>query len=193
MKFYISKFKEIATKENGKFHFIDEGMAIGFGVRSPQATFQLQIPYKDYIIYTSNKVGTQYIGKFICKLPISLKALEFEIKTKTHLSTLFSLNKKKRFKIFTKNQSLYDFLVNNKSLDTLNSVAKTDIFEPMIRGEMINFSYDLKVTYHLEFDNWVQVLNPLIIFYKEVIDFIDSKNRNTIINSKRIDSRKHIP
>ncbi len=178
MKYYINRFKEIANKESGKFYFTDEDISIGMGVRSPHVTFQLKIPYKEYIIYISNKTGTQYVGTYVCKLPISLKASEFEIRTKTHLSTLFSINKKSRFKIVTQDQGLYSFLKNNKSLQSLNTVAKADIFEPIIEGEIIDSSYVVKVTYHLEFDNWTQVLEPLISFYKELINFLENKNRN---------------
>jgi hypothetical protein len=94
------------------------------------------------------------------------------------LSTLFSINKKNRFKIATQDQTLYHFLKSNKSLEILNPVAKADIFEPSIEGKITESSYVIRVAYHLEFDNWTQVLEPLISFYKELIDFLESKNRN---------------
>ncbi len=94
------------------------------------------------------------------------------------MSTLFSINKKNRFKIATQDQELYHFLKSNTSLETLNIVAKADIFEPLIEGNPTESSYVIRVAYHLEFDNWTQVLEPLISFYKELIDFLESKNRN---------------
>lgn len=175
MKYYINRFKEIAAKEQGTFYFSDEGLLVGWGVRSPQATFQLEVPYKGHVIYISNKVGNQFTGKCICKLPLGLKAPDFTIKTKSHLSTLFSFNKKNRFKIDSKHKKLITYLKKNDSIKVLNQVAKNDIFEPTIYGKNTKTDYQLIIKYHLEFDNWTQVLQPIITFKKELIDVLEHK------------------
>ncbi|WP_299764862.1 hypothetical protein [uncultured Dokdonia sp.] len=180
MKFYIDIFKNIASEENGKFYFSDEGLAIGWGVRSPQMTFQLEIPYKDYIIYISNKTGTQYIGRCICKLPLAIKAPDFTIETKSHFSTLFSFNKNNRFKIISKHKKLSVFLKDNDTLKQLNKIAKDSIFEPTISGTNSETEYILTTKYHLEFDNWTHVLKPLIKLNKELINILTTRDYSLV-------------
>lgn len=180
MKFYINKFKEIATKENGTFYFSDSDIGIGGGVHSPHVILQLKIPYKGYEISITNKTGTNFVGTYSCALPLALKAPDFTIQTRNHLSTLFSRNKKNRFKIETEHVKLNEFFENSSSLNALNTIAKDTVFEPYIYGKNSETEYQFKIEYHLQFDNWTQVLEPLIAFNKEIIDtFI---NRSYILN-----------
>lgn len=176
MKFYINRFKEIATKENGTFYFSDNDINIGGGVRSPHVILQLKIPYKDYEISITNKTGTNFVGTYSCTLPLALKAPDFTIQTRNHLATLFSRNKKKRFKITTEHDKLNTFFDKSPSLNVLNTIAKNTVFEPYIYGKNSDIDYQFKIEYHLQFDNWTQVLEPLISFNKEMIDTLESRS-----------------
>ncbi|MEP0265186.1 hypothetical protein [Dokdonia sp.] len=176
MKFYINKFKEIAAKENGTFYFSDSDIGIGGGVRSPHVILQLRIPYKDYEIFINNKTGTSFVGTYSCTLPLALKAPDFTIQTRNHLSTLFSRNKKNRFKITTEQEKLNEFLKKSSSLNALNTIAKDTIFEPYIYGKNSETDYQFKIEYHLQFNNWTQVLEPLITFNKEIIDALENRS-----------------
>ena len=175
MRYYINRFKEIATKEQGKFYFSDDDIDIGGGIYSPNVIFHLKIPYKGYEISIINRTSTAYVGTYYCTLPLGLKAPDFTIETRSHLSTLFSRNKKKRFKITTGHAKLHTFLENSTTLNTLNTIARDHIFEPYIRGVNTSTEYQFKIEYHLQFDNWTQVLEPLIAFKKELIDVLEYK------------------
>ncbi len=176
MRYYINKFKEIVIKENGTFYFSDNDIDIGDGVNSPRVIFYLKIPYKNYEISIINETGTAYVGTYFCSLPLALKAPDFTIETRSHLSTLFSRNKKKRFKITTEHTKLNEFLNKNSSLTMLNTIAKDTIFEPYFYGKKSKTDYQFKIEYHLQFDNWTQVLEPLIAFNKEMIDALESRS-----------------
>lgn len=176
MKYYINIFKEIAAKEQGTFYFSDNVLDIGGGIDSPNVIFHLKIPYKGHEISIINKTGTSFVGTYYCTLPLGLKAPDFTIETRSHFSTLFSRNKKKRFKIATDHTKLNTFLEKSTTLNTLNTIAKDHIFEPYIYGINTSTEYQLKIEYHLQFDNWTQVLEPLIAFKKELIDALEYKS-----------------
>ncbi|WP_299208505.1 hypothetical protein [uncultured Dokdonia sp.] len=176
MDFYVNIFKNIASKEQGAFYFSDSDLDIGGGLYSPNVVFHLKIPYKHHQISIINKMGTSYVGIYSCVLPLSLKAPDFTINTKSHLSTLFSTDKKDRFKIVTHHRKLQTFLERSTSLKALNTIAKDTAFESYICGRNSTNEYELKIEYHLQFDNWTQVLEPLIAFQKELITLFESKN-----------------
>lgn len=52
----------------------------------------------------------------------------------------------------------------------MKAIAKETSFEPTIIGENTREGYNLIVEYSLLFDNWTQVIEPIIKFYKEFVD-----------------------
>ncbi len=177
-----SEFRKIAESENGKFYYHDEDISIGMGVRSPNVIFILDLSYKECPIKIKNTTGTAYYGLITSKILTNNKPLEFELTTRSHLSTLF-WRKNDRFKIETDYTTLNQFLKNSTSLSKLNQIAKKTKFHPLIKGEFQSDGYKLTTKYHLEFSDWTQVLVPLINFYKEFIDKFQERNANNAYNS----------
>ena len=164
-----SEFKRIADKENGKLSYKDQDISIGGGVRSPKVIYLLKIDHKGNEITILNETGTSFVAKVMCQFSVSEKTLDFELDTRSHLSTLFS-RKKNRFKITGKNPNLDLFFYHNDALRKLNDIAGATCFEPHITGKYNNKSYELATKYHLQFEDWTQVLEPLIDFHKTFID-----------------------
>ncbi|WP_298321387.1 hypothetical protein [uncultured Aquimarina sp.] len=177
---YKKLFKELAEKENGKFYYQDNDIAIGGGVRSPNVIFKIKFKYKDNEFTIINRTGTAYVGTISCELSKDLQPIEFELNTISHLKNLF-LRKKSRFKINTHNRNLKDFLSKNSSLKLLSKIADKEDFSPIITCQN-DCSWEITTKYHLEFDNWTQVLEPIIELYKELIDEFEKRIAN--ISSK---------
>ncbi|WP_290701839.1 hypothetical protein [Lacinutrix sp.] len=163
-----SFFKELTKKENGKFDFHDKDIGLGGGVRSPNVIYKVEFKYKENEFTIINRTGTAYVGNINCKLSKTIQPIEFELNTISHLKNLF-LRKKSRFKIITDNKNLDSFLRKNNALKLLIKIANKENFSPLIRCKKDEL-WSISSEYHLEFDNWTQVIEPIIEFYKNLID-----------------------
>lgn len=163
------EFKRIAEKEGGKLSYQDKDISIGGGVKSPKLVFLLKINHKGHDISIVNETGTSFVAKITCHLPVSKTSLNFDLTTKSHLSTLFSRTKN-RFKIDSNNSNLDAFIKNDLALKQLNALANETTFAPSISGNYNEDSYTLVTKYHLQFSDWTQVIEPLIAFYRAFID-----------------------
>lgn len=181
---FKTEFKRIAEKENGKFYFEDENISIGLGVRSPNVTYIVKFSYKNSSFTVYNRTGTAYVGEVVCNLPSTTQIIPFEISSISHLSNLF-LRKKSRFKIKSKNKNLLYFLEQNKAFNELIKIAKKENFSPLILSHINNNQKEIVAKYHLEFDNWTQVLYPLIELFKNLADEFEKRIANISESSYR--------
>ena len=168
---YKTIFREIADKENGKFYYQDKDISGGLGVRSPNVTFKLVFDYKGNHFTIVNQVGTAYVGTISCRLSKTIQPIVFKINTISHFKNLF-LRKKSKFTIETDNDNLDFFLNKNASLKLLSKIADKDNFTPVITCEKNDY-WSVESTYHLEFDNWTDVINPTIQLFKDLIKEFD--------------------
>ncbi len=178
-------FKKIAEKENGKFHFQDSDLLVGGGVRSPKVIYLVKFEYKDCEFSILNTTGTSYEGNITCKLAKNLQSIAFEITTISHIANLF-LRKKSRLKVKAENENISYFLTHNKAIKELSAIAKKENYSPWMVCDTEKHTIVSK--YHLEFDNWTEVIEPTINLYKGLIDEFEksiahlnhSQYRNTI-------------
>ncbi len=171
-----SYFEELAAKENGVFQYKDTTVGLGDGSRSPVVTFLLKFTYKEVDVIIKNETGTAYYGTIIAKINGAKKSMDFEIETISHFKKLF-LRNKNQYRIKAKHNGIKTFLANNQAIKELAEISKKTVFEPYIKGESHETTYSLVTKYHLQFDDWTQVLEPFIKFYKDFID--EFENRNT--------------
>ncbi len=164
-----TEFKRVAEKVNGKFYFKDETLDIGGGVRSPDVTFLIKFVHKGVEVAAMNQTGTSFVGTVLCSYPERPKKFKFEIDNRSYLSRLF-FRKKPPFIIKTQNKNLDYFFRHNKALKALSDIAKKVQFEPFFSGKNVKGKYKVITKYHLEFDDWTQVLEPLVQFYIDLID-----------------------
>ncbi len=175
-------FKELAEKEGGKFSYSDEDISIGMGVRSPSVIFQVKFDYKGNEFLIDNRTGTNFVAKIICKVSPELRHVNFSLESRSPLSSLFSRNKSK-FKISCTNQNFLHFLNTDKSLNKIGEIAQKTKFHPEIKCNGENRNVEIVSKYHLEFEDWTQVIEPLIQFYKNVIDEFEN-NYKYLSNSQ---------
>jgi hypothetical protein len=160
-----SFFETLAEQENGKLTINSENVSTNIGAKSPSIIYKLRLNYKECEIIINYKTGTSFVGNINCKLSKNIKATPFEINTISQLKSLF-YRKNNRFKIITKKEYFYNFLINNEPLKYLNQVSIKENFTPIIICETNNIDCE----FHLEFKNPTQVVKPLIEFLKNVID-----------------------
>lgn len=181
---FKSEFKRIAEKENGKFYFEDKDISIGLGVRSPNVTYIIKFEYNNSNFTIYNRTGTAYVGEISCDLPSTTPITHFEITSISHLLNLF-IRKKSRFKIKSENKNLNYFLENNLALKQLNKIAKKENFSPLIHTYSDNKQKKIITKYHLEFNNWTQVIEPIIELFKNLTDEFEKGIFNISENSYR--------
>ncbi len=169
-------FRKLAEKENGKFYFHDENIALPNGVRSPNVTFKVLFDYKANKFEIENRTGTAYVGIINCKLTPTLQPIEFNIETISHLKNLI-LRKESRFRIKSDNKNIVYFLTKNDSLKDLSKVANKENFSPLMTCEKKD-NWNITTKYHLEFDNWTDVVEPIIELYKNLIDEFEKRIAN---------------
>ncbi|GER59737.1 hypothetical protein [Patiriisocius marinus] len=163
-------FKNLAKTEGGEFYFKDKDILSGhgLGVRSPNVTYLVKFNYKDHNFSVMNSTGNSFVGIITCNFSSTLKVTDFKIDTISHFKNLF-LRRKSRFKITAKNENIKSFLLANKSFIKLELIAKKGAFDPLIVCEF-NESKSISTKYHLEFDDWTDVVEPIIELYKNLID-----------------------
>ncbi|MBD3863080.1 hypothetical protein [Olleya marilimosa] len=180
---YRDFFKNLAEKENGKFYFKDEDISIGMGVRSPNVLYKITFDYKNNPISIINRTGTAYVGIISCELNTTLQPIEFEINNTSHIQNLF-LRKKSRLKIKSDNSNINYFLTKNDCINILSQIAKKENFSPVITCKFDGV-WKIEAKYHLEFDNWIEPIEPIIELCKNLIDEFEKRIANISEKSYR--------
>lgn len=163
------EFSVLSILENGTFKTSNFVHSLTFGARGFQSTYHLSFKYRGEKITINNLLGSQSYGEVIVELSDTKDNMNFSIETKSSFISLFSL-KKGRFNIQSKNNELKSFLNTNSQLKTLHAIIEDTQFEPNFYGEKTKNGYLLKTEYHLQFPERSEVLQPLIDFYKALID-----------------------
>jgi len=145
-------------------------------MHSPNVIFLVKFKYKDNEISILNQTGTSFVGNINCKLNKTLQPIAFEISSISHITNLFR-RRKSRFKIKTENENIKYFLEQSSSLNQLSKIAEKENFSPLITCELNDF-WSIESNYHLEFDNWTQVVEPTIKLYKALIDEFEKRIAN---------------
>ena len=173
-----SIFEKIAVEENATFDYKRQIVSISDGARSPYTNLNLTINYKSKTIKINNQIGTTAVGRVTSLISRKKLDLEFRITTRSHFLNLFYRNNH-RFKISTNNNfKVKNLFKNNLTFNQLKKIADTTQFEPTFIGQNNNDGFTVITEYHLQFNNWHEVIQPLILFYKEFIDQIEDYNRN---------------
>ena len=88
--------------------------------------------------------------------------------TRSHFANFF-YRKKDRFNIKTNNENIKSFLRQSDGFSKMKVISKEVMFDPTFIGQNTNNEFQLVTDYHLQFNNWWEVIEPLFIFYKEFI------------------------
>ncbi|MDC8005261.1 hypothetical protein POV27_14460 [Aureisphaera galaxeae] len=176
------EFRRIAEKEGGKFYFQEGNHFLSNGSHSPDLSFLIKLPHKEDEIKVLNQTGTAFVGTIVGKLPTHIRPIDFELNSISNLANLF-LRKKSRFRISSKNENIKHFLHHNESLKQLSQIANETAFTPQIsivRKDGVN---QIVTKYHLEFEDWTQVIEPLIAFYRNLMDEFEKNIAHVSLDS----------
>ncbi|MFY7671782.1 hypothetical protein ACOSP6_11910 [Tenacibaculum sp. MEBiC06402] len=170
----IEEFKRLSELYNGELYINDETLTTYNGGKDFFYTLFLRVHYKGRAIDIKNTTGAP-VGSVTCNFDKQKDDLNFSMHTRDVFISLFF--KGSRFKFKNSSPNINRFFRNSNSFTQLKEIAKTTAFEPSIIGEHQNNNYQLKFLYSLKFDNWSQVIEPILNFYKEFIDeFIPDSN-----------------
>jgi len=160
-------FENIANKEQGQYTYFD---------RSPQNRFEgyelshyLTIPHKSHEIELVHSLSPDPCG--VCIVSFELKNLKFdlEISTKSQFMALISFSKN-RVKIKCNSVDIKAFIKSNKYFNDLKDIIKNTQFEPLIFTEINDNKLIVKAEYHLQLQNKIGFIKPMLFFYKSLID-----------------------
>lgn len=180
MRKYIKTFQQIAERENGNFLYTDDGPS----ARIPHAVLFVKFKYKEALISIKNTVGTEFSGNALCKIPLGKRIGNFEITTREPLFRMI-YKKDQIFKFKYLDPKTKYLLHQNLKLKELEAIASKIEFIPSFEGTSNTKSYVLKINYALMFDDWDQVIEPIIDFYKSFYDQIQENVRVPKKHDKR--------
>lgn len=162
-------FKKVAEDHQGEFRFTERIFWLSNGGQMPELHFQLDIPYKDHQIIVNNKTGVSYEGLVLLKVAKLSYPIHFSMHTISHFKNLF-LFKKDRFVVQSDNENIKYFVENEPNLVAAYGIAQKENFSPIIATSEREGRFNVTIKYHLEFDDWETVLDPLIGFCKNLAD-----------------------
>lgn len=175
-----SKLKQIASNENGKYSIKEHARIFADGSRCPEVEHNIIFNYNDCDIKIFVSTGFVETSKTTCTLSSYIRPIDFEIESFSPFINLF-LRRKSRFKVKCKNKNFKHFLDSN-ALSVFNKSMRTKNFAPHIFSQNHGSANNIIMEFHLAFEEWVEIFEEVISFYKKVIDELKSDNR-FIVNS----------
>jgi hypothetical protein len=129
-------------------------------------SLSLKIPYKNNIICVHYEVGDIKLGRIESAFSEINKLPQFDITTRSHFKRLIFRNKN-ILKVNSKKEKFKKRLEKLLSETELELIARKTLFLP----ETKSINYNIKTEFSLSFDDNLEVLMPLISFYKSLIDW----------------------
>lgn len=162
--------EEIAEEENGSYTYEEETLPqSSWGESTEEGHHKLQIEYKGIKIRLIFTTKTHCLAQVEFILPTQENKLTFEMTTKSPLMSLF-FRRKNPIQVKTKDPELKQYLEEHPGFESMNEKAKAYAFEPFIVGKNTINGYLVRTEFHLQFPERTEVVRPLILFYKGLID-----------------------
>jgi hypothetical protein len=163
------KFEELAEKYEGRytFHEIEHR---GPGLRKFSVEYyQLKLEYMACPIHIKFEFGNFNLAHVTCVLDAKRSFPDFQIERMGHFIQLFKRGKQP-WKVHVKDPMLEQKLLHLLTASGLDEVARKTAFEPEISGKREAAEYTLNTRFYLGFDDKEHSAQPLIEFYRGVID-----------------------
>ncbi|WP_224484707.1 hypothetical protein [Robertkochia aurantiaca] len=93
----------------------------------------------------------------------------FEINAREDIFRLISM-RDRYFKTKGDDKKTIEEIMSLPTFRHIEKLVKTTRFEPTITGKPEENSFVVKTTYHLQMDDWQHFIDPIIKFYKSLID-----------------------
>ena len=169
------EFRHIADIEGGKFDRDEIKYYMGGGMYQIQYSYYLSIQHKEIPILFNYEMGVMASGNIYFRMPAKAKHSNFEMSVKHPIMLL--LNKQIfPFKIKSKNKELNHFIENMNTMDKLVHVIRNTPFDPIILGKVEENELVINTSFHIQFEERMEIIRPMLAFYKELIDFMYNQN-----------------
>lgn len=170
-----SRLKQIASNENGEYSVKEQSRIFADGSRCPEIEHRIQISYNDCDIKIFISTGFLEIANVNCILSSYIRPIDFEIESVSPFMNLF-LRRKSIFKVKCKNKN-FKYFLENKALLIFDDDINTKNFAPTIYSKKEGRSNNIVMEFHLAFEDWIDIFEDVILFFKSVIDELNSDNR----------------
>lgn len=153
-------FQGIANRENGIFKIVKERFL---------TKYIISFHYNEVDIIVQYNLGLQEVGMVSCQFNCEIDDLEFKVDERRYIARLMSKYSEILY-LKSNNDKFQSLMEQSRVFHNLNRLAKEDSFQPFVVGKETEGQIHIRTEYHLDFINRRQVVEPLIEFYKYLID-----------------------
>jgi|GEM_PF-3887262 len=168
-----TEYEKIALEENAKLVKVDVPSLNRFS--GVEKRYELYVPYKGIVIEVKNSHSPNPSGSFNVEIPIGILDLNFEIKTKSHLLKLITFSKSIT-EVKSENANLVADIKSNEAFLKIEAIISKTQFEPMVCAESKNGTLTIRTGYHTLLIDKTSFIQPMIEFYKFMIDKTKIRN-----------------
>ena len=170
-------FNTLASDKDCTYTRDDFTVAGNWGARAPVSLHRLRIGYEGTEIQMKLDLGNHNLAEVNVEIPVKSVVSSFKLTTKEQLARLFSFNKSP-WKVKAEDHQLSQEVCKALDQSGLTKLAKDELFDPTIEGLYKDLSYKIFTRYYLGFNNKEKSVEPVILFYKELIQYVQSNYRN---------------
>lgn len=166
--------EKIASRNNAKYEFKEETISMLDGSCHPRTSYKLELFYKNCIVNINVNTGYHEFVRASCFFPKFIRPIKFKISSVSPFENLFYL-KKTRFKITCENETFKTFLTQVVQSSFISKQNNRN-FTPETFFDRTDGANTIITEYHLGFEDWITTIDPLINFYKAIIDYFTLEN-----------------
>lgn len=134
----------------------------------------LKIIHNNITIDITYNLGNSNVAEYNIDICPLLSIPNFKLSTVENIIRLF-LNKKSPWKIKCSNPSLLSLIKNELKKSDLTKLANKTAFEPVIKGKMINSTYNINTKFYIGYKYKIESISTILDFHKNLIDILLSK------------------
>ncbi len=180
-------FENIAKREKGKLIYKKTKPKTAYALQISMVSFEeyykLIIPYNSQKIIIIHQINPSLTGSFKVNINLQKSNINFDIESNNHFIQLFRPNSDS-VKVKCNNKDFKSFIKGNEHFKTLVKLINETEFTPLIYTTYKSKELTIISEYHTSFENNTTMIEPLIKFYKSLIDeiLIMDKINSSIIN-----------
>lgn len=164
-------FNKLASDTSGNLQRHEKKYPVGDGSYLPLVQYILTYRTRETSVLLKNKFGHQNLGHIALQLDAPLNDLQFTIKTRSIYKQFWN-RKKSPFEVNSNHAGLIKWIKENEAFKKLADRARIDRFEPTIQGKMALDHFEIICDYHLVFNNNELVLEPFVLFFNGLNEYL---------------------
>jgi hypothetical protein len=162
-----AEFERLSKKLNAYHSFSSNYCSGSIGSKITVDKHELIIPFKGKNILLTYEFGNHNVGQIVYQPRENSGIPVFSIGKRKMLSQLFIKNKHVLI-VKSDDNDFKAFLTHQMLTLGIENIAKNSLFEPEI---LYTHKYTLKANYSLSFDKKVDVIEPMVSLFKNIIEW----------------------